>query len=45
MKDPPRMGEGRKKSGRREKGENCSSPHDLENPYNLVLKEEEEEEY
>ena len=45
VRDPPRMGDHGKKSRRREKGENGSSLHDLENLCNLVLKEEEEEEY
>ena len=39
------MGDHGKKSRRREKGENGSSLLDLENLCNLVLKEEEEEEY
>ena len=45
VRDPPRMGDRGKKSRRREKGENGSSLLDLENLCNLVLKEEEEEEY
>ena len=42
VRDPPRMGDRGRKSRRREKWENCSSLHDLENLCNLVLKEEEE---
>ena len=38
VRDPLRMGDRGKKSGRREKGENCSSLHNLENLCNLVLK-------
>ena len=41
VRDPPRMGDHRRKSGRRERGEDGSSVHDLGNLCNLVLKEEE----
>ena len=43
MRNPPRMRGGRKKSRKREEGGSCGSLYDLENPRNLVLKEEEEE--
>ena len=43
VRDPPRIGDPRKKNRRREKGESRSSLHDLESLCNLVLKEEEEE--
>ena len=42
VRDPPRIKDRGRKSRRREKGENCSSLHDLGNLCNLVLKEEEE---
>ena len=42
VRDPLRMGDHKKESRRREKGEDGSSFHDLGNLCNLVLKEEEE---
>ena len=43
VRDPPRMEDCGKERRWREKGENYGSLQDLENLYNLVLKEKEEE--
>ena len=43
VRDPPRMGDRRKESRRREKEESSVHLHGLENHFNLILKVEEEE--